>query len=432
MRCILRSESWFRRSVTATILLFLAGVSINLLAGEQQTEREYTVPGHGILKLRVPESWLDEIRQPPDSLSPTITFTPAAGDSFKALITIIWSPTKEKDFNKPLKLQQLMEQRGQELLPTAEETKLELRGLRGPVCWGYYFSLTDKTPKPGEYKYLTQGALGAGDLLLSFTILTNEKKSPAEKDAINMLRSARQDASVTQEAPARKNGIVKNYRCGMLNFKMIIALGAAAGYELKEIKDNRQEYEILLDNCNIAVKKTAEGIEVRLIAEDLWKGEKLLNNLMGQAEEMESASPTIKLSETDYKIKEALLRELKREVGILSDTSDRNVSSPANALRGHWIEKDTALELFYNDAGWLILQWPDSSDCSVFKKVDILNEELQSRKIVVEAYGENNSSIKLDGVFSENFREFSGLMTTGDKGNPFQFEYIYVDNKPVP
>ncbi len=431
MRCIL-SKNWIRRVLTATIFIFLTGVSINLLAGEQKDEREYTIPGHGVLKLGVPESWVDDVSQPPDDRPPTITFTPTTGDSFSVLITAMWNLIQVKDFNKPPKIKQMMEQRGQDLLPTAEETKLELHGLRGPVCWGYYFSLTDKAPKSGEYKYLTQGSLGVGDLLISFTILTHEKESAVKKDAINMLRSSRQDTSVIQKAPASKNEIVKRYRCGMPNFKMIVVLGAAAGYDLKEIKDTREEYEILLNNYNIDAKETAEGIEVRLTAKDLWKGGEILNTLMKNAEEMESASPTQNLNETDYKIKEALLRDLKREVGILKDTFDRDVSTPANALLGHWLEIDTALELFYNDAGWLILQWPDSNDCSVFKRVKILSQTLKDRKISIEAHGEKDNSIKLEGSFSENFRRFSGLMTSGNKTKPFPFEYIYIDNKPVP
>ena len=65
---------------------------------------------------------------------------------------------------------------------------LELRGGSGP---GYYISATDKDPGPNEYKYLTQGAMGVDDLLLTFTVLTNETDSPVVKDALDMLRSAR-------------------------------------------------------------------------------------------------------------------------------------------------------------------------------------------------------------------------------------------------
>lgn len=427
-----RIRSCRKRSVTPTILLFLSVAASGFSAGEQQIDREYSIPGRGVLKLRVPEVWLEEVRQPPDNLPPTIIFTPAEGKSIRVLVTVFENLKREPDFNQPQKLRQMMEQRGQELLSTAEETELELRGLRGPVCWGYYFSLTDKAPQPGEYKHLTQGALGTGDLLLSFTILANEAKSPVAKDAINMLRSARQEASINQEAAARKNEIVKHYRCGLPNFKMLVALAVSAGEKLHEIKDTRLEYEILLNTCNIIAKETAQGIEVRLTADDLLKGERLLNAYMENAEELESASPTIGLSETDYKIKEALLKELKREIGFLNDTSDRNLSSLANALQGHWIEKDTGLELYYNDAGWLILVWPDSSTGRLLKKVEISRKELPSRNIVVTAYGENDSSIELDGVFSENFRQFSGLMFSQGGEKPFPFEFIYFDNEPVP
>ena len=44
---------------------------------------------------------------------------------------------------------------------------------------GYYFSITDKAPsiKAGEYKYMTQGGVPVGDLLVMFTIFSNERDS---------------------------------------------------------------------------------------------------------------------------------------------------------------------------------------------------------------------------------------------------------------
>jgi len=44
---------------------------------------------------------------------------------------------------------------------------------------GYYFSITDRAPsiKAGEYKYMTQGGVPVGDLLVMFTIFYNEKDS---------------------------------------------------------------------------------------------------------------------------------------------------------------------------------------------------------------------------------------------------------------
>ena len=85
------------------------------------------------------------------------------------------------------------------MLPTAVEEELVLEKIQGRSGAGYFFSATDKSlvgegqePKPGDYEYATQGILGVGDLLLSFTFLTHQQDSEAMRDALSMLREASQ------------------------------------------------------------------------------------------------------------------------------------------------------------------------------------------------------------------------------------------------
>lgn len=308
MRNVNQAPLWFRLLFSVCIVGSIFGIKFDSHANDHKTERQYPIPGHGVLKLNVPKLWRDGINQPPNNLPPTIILKPESGNSFLIGITAMWSPTQEVDFNKPSKIKHAMEQKGQGLLPKSDETELNLQGLRGPSCWGYYFSLTDKAPKPGEFKYLTQGSLGLGDLLLSFTILANDNKSKAIHEAKTMLRSAR------QEILPQNIKIVRKYQCGMLNFKMFVILGVAAGLEFKEIRDIPGEYEILLDNCNIIAKEKRDGIEVQLTAEDSEKGKELLDALMKNAEEFEVASPTINISKREREEKQAILNELMQEI----------------------------------------------------------------------------------------------------------------------
>jgi hypothetical protein len=59
------------------------------------------------------------------------------------------------------------------------EKELKFRELKGKTGLGHYFSITDKAPaiKAGEYKYMTQGGIPVGNLLVMFTIFSNEKDS---------------------------------------------------------------------------------------------------------------------------------------------------------------------------------------------------------------------------------------------------------------
>ena len=125
-------------------------------------------------------------------MPPTIIFKPASGGDFQVLVTVLWSKTEEQDFNSPTKIRALVEQHGQKILPKAVETKLVVQQMRDVNNIGYFFSLTNKAPNPGEFRYMTRGAIGVGDLLVSTTILHPIKESGSVKDALSMLREAKQ------------------------------------------------------------------------------------------------------------------------------------------------------------------------------------------------------------------------------------------------
>jgi hypothetical protein len=76
--------------------------------------------------------------------------------------------------------------------PQSVEKVLNVRALAGPGNQGYYFAATDTAPKPGEFKYLTQGIIHVGDINMAFTVLTNDGQDAVVKTALDMLRRASQ------------------------------------------------------------------------------------------------------------------------------------------------------------------------------------------------------------------------------------------------
>ncbi len=182
----------FRRGDEQLFEAILKTVRINETWREQRTERHYRIPSHGVLTMSVPISWHSETRQPPNDLPPTIAFRPEAGKYFEILITVIWSPGQKPNFNSPEEIRKIVEKSGNEILHTGVETELNLHELKGSDTSGYYYTLTDKAPKPGEFEYVTQGDLGVGDLLLIFTILTHAKESEIIKDVLEMLINTKQ------------------------------------------------------------------------------------------------------------------------------------------------------------------------------------------------------------------------------------------------
>jgi hypothetical protein len=65
------------------------------------------------------------------------------------------------------------------------------------------FYATDKTPSAGEWKYVRQGTIKTGDIVLTFTILTNDGQQANEKTALNMIRHASHQLSDSVLAASR-------------------------------------------------------------------------------------------------------------------------------------------------------------------------------------------------------------------------------------
>ncbi len=177
-------------AILILVVIFL-GVTV-ASAAAPNTVRKYPIPEHGVLELNVPPSWTIEVHQLQKGMSPTIMFNPAKGKDFQLLITVLWNKTGEQDFNSPDRVKTFVEKDGQKLLSKTVETKIALRELKSAHNTGYYYSITDKAPKPGEYRYMTRGGIGVGDLVLNFTVLHRVKDSESVKEALSMLREAKQ------------------------------------------------------------------------------------------------------------------------------------------------------------------------------------------------------------------------------------------------
>lgn len=152
--------------------------------------RSYPLSEHGAFQVKVPESWKDSVAQPDNELPPTITFTPKAGAPFKILVTPLWSA--QPDAKRPTadELKAKVQRAADDMAKQAVEKTIEAKPLKGPTNIGYYFTATDRAPKPGEFKFLNQGMMVVADLLVAFTILTNDGQDAVVTTALSMLSEA--------------------------------------------------------------------------------------------------------------------------------------------------------------------------------------------------------------------------------------------------
>ncbi len=161
-----------------------------LLSAQSPSARRFPVPGQGELVLQVPGAWQAVGRQPQGDLPPTFTFTPLSGAPFKVLVT---AGGPAKPGMPPLDadtLRKQVETFAESAKPQAVEKSLAVKELKGPASHGFYFSATDKAPKAGEFKCLAQGMARIGDIIMVFTILTNDGQETVVKAALEMVRGA--------------------------------------------------------------------------------------------------------------------------------------------------------------------------------------------------------------------------------------------------
>lgn len=161
-----------------------------MASAENIVARSYTLQKHGTLELKVPESWSDSITQPTSELPPTIKLSPKNGAQFTILATPIWLAQADIKSPTPDELRATVRQAADIALLQSMEDSIEIKELKGPTNTGYYFTATDQAPQPGEFKHLNQGIIAVKDLLVSFTILTNDGQEAIVKEALSLLSSA--------------------------------------------------------------------------------------------------------------------------------------------------------------------------------------------------------------------------------------------------
>jgi hypothetical protein len=188
---------------SATHLLAIPFLLLAIAAApEEKASRSFAVADHGEIQLSYPKAWKVSVRQGPASLKlpPTIMLESAEGQKFMVQITPI--PSRDGKAESMEGLRRMAEGRGQHDLQSSRETKIDYQELKSESARGYYYSLTDKNPDSGEFKYMTAAIVGVGDLVLNVTILDNDPKRPQRQQAIEMLKAAKQIGAATQPAAA--------------------------------------------------------------------------------------------------------------------------------------------------------------------------------------------------------------------------------------
>jgi hypothetical protein len=175
-----------QRSIVVVIVSSLFASVPILAAPHAET---FQVPKRGEVQLSVPDGWVSELSQPPGEVPPTISLKPKVGQPFEVMITPYWRRGDDTTVYESA-LREQTEAAAADAQSQAVEKALTLKELSGTEGHGYYFTATDRAPKPGEYKYMAQGMLKLGNLGLAFTVLTNDGQADVLAAALQVLSTA--------------------------------------------------------------------------------------------------------------------------------------------------------------------------------------------------------------------------------------------------
>jgi hypothetical protein len=172
------------------IFSFAIVMACPFVRAEEAAVRSYPLSEHGTFQLKVPESWKDSVAQPGGGLPSTITFSPKTGAPFKILVTPLWLPKQNLNTPTADELKTKVQLSADGMAQLAVEKTIEAKLLKGSTHIGYYFTATDRAPKAGGFKFLNQGMVIVEDVLVAFTILTNDGQDAVVTAALLMLSGA--------------------------------------------------------------------------------------------------------------------------------------------------------------------------------------------------------------------------------------------------
>lgn len=141
-------------------------------------------PGHELVFVH-PESW--QAQPSGGAHGSAVSFVPADRGDFRvvvqAMALVEGQPATDADLEAGVR------RSGEALLPTAQQSALEITRVAGEQASGFLYHLTDRQAErgPGDYRELRGGALRVGPYFLSVEILTHSDDPQTVADALATL-----------------------------------------------------------------------------------------------------------------------------------------------------------------------------------------------------------------------------------------------------
>ena len=174
----------------ACILLGLTFVLTARANADDSELRTYPVADRGDLEIRVSKTWQGVLEKNKNNIPITIKFSANVGPAFELYITPVWVSSPEMHLPSDEETRKLVEKIAKEQQSQSSEKNLQVLQMVGTAAAGYYFSATDRAPKKGEFRYLTQGNILSGELMMVFTALSNDESHSIDQEVLEAMKSA--------------------------------------------------------------------------------------------------------------------------------------------------------------------------------------------------------------------------------------------------
>ncbi len=179
-------------------LCLLTGLPLSALTDDYELDTEiFDIPGHGELVMEVPRIWNYNFTKTDSQTPPLITFYVLDADEkeiFQLNMSVFWEDGYSRSITTLDYIESMVSEAGNNTLRYSDQDSLELIDLSGRDGEGLYFELSDSSAGDDEYKYLTQGALGVGQVLLVFSLFSNDEEGILRDAMFRALKSARHNA----------------------------------------------------------------------------------------------------------------------------------------------------------------------------------------------------------------------------------------------
>lgn len=242
-----------KRAIFALWVVLAASFMAPLAEAGKAVTSTFLLPGNGAIRLATPDSWSGHMEHSSDSPFLTIHFSPLVGAPFTVMLTPMWFP-KGKRLPGLEAVRSMVESTAREAEGNAVEKHIELKEFGSNDAHGFYFTATDRAPKPDEYKYMTQGMAQLGELLLTFTILTNDGQAAVIHSALTMIGGVEHDRNIV--SLLSKSGDI--YRIAVPLSDRFIQF-PVSDYHV-EMEDNSRPYYMLTSRNGVSVSFNFERV----------------------------------------------------------------------------------------------------------------------------------------------------------------------------